>query len=415
MYRFFPGNISTVLSFFFALSACQPSAQNEQGLATGTWRSTIDMQGQQLPFTFELFATDSSDYAMYLINGEERLLVDDIRLSGDSLLMPMNFFDTQIEARVSGSHLEGEFVKNYAEGYRLPFHATHGEDYRFEPASADEAQDFDGKWEVYFEGDSLLSVGIFEQQGSRVKGSFLTATGDYRFLAGDVKGDTLMLSAFDGEHAFLFEARMQTDGTMQGDFWSGRSYHTTFEGKRNPAAELPDANTLTYLKDGYDKLAFTFPNLNGEPVSLSDDKYQGKVVIVQLFGTWCPNCMDETKFYADWYRRHQGEEVEIIGLAYEQKDDFDYASRRVRKMVEKLEVGYDFLIAGVSDKKEAAKTLPMLNRVMSYPTSIFIDKKGQVRNIHTGFSGPGTGVYYEQFVEDFNILMNKLLSEESGT
>lgn len=400
-------------------SACHTDggqgANDGTTLLSGTWRATIALQGQQLPFTFEVVAEDSSRYEVYLINGEERLLIDDVQVSGDSLYMPMSFFDTQIEARILGSQLEGMFVKNYAEAYRLSFRATHGEDYRFIQTANAEPEDFDGQWEVYFEGDSLLSVGIFEQQGVQVTGSFLTTTGDYRFLEGNIEGNTMMLSAFDGEHAFLFEARLQDDGSLQGDFWSGKSFHTTFTGVRNPEAELPDANQLTYLKESYDKLAFTFPNLEGEPVSLRDEKYQGKVVIVQLFGTWCPNCMDETKFYADWYRRHQDEDVAIIGLAYEQKDDFDYASRRVRKMINKLDVGYDFLIAGISDKEAAAKTLPMLNRVMSFPTSIFIDKKGQVRSIHTGFSGPGTGIYYERFVEDFNILMDKLLAEEDNS
>lgn len=399
----------------FVLASCQTASEQvptDSELMTGTWRATIELQGQQLPFTFDIAAIDSNSYEAYLVNGDERLLIDDVQVSGDSLLMPMSFFDTQIEAHIQGDRLEGEFVKNYAEGYRLPFSAAHGEDYRFIQTASSEPRDFDGKWEVFFEGDSLLSVGIFEQQGDQVTGSFLTTTGDYRFLEGNVEGNTMMLSAFDGEHAFLFEARLQEDGSLQGDFWSGQSFHTTFSGERNPEAELPDANELTYLKDGYDKLAFTFPNLEGESVSLSDEKYQGKVVIVQLFGTWCPNCMDETKFYADWYSRHQDEDVEIIGLAYERKDDFDYASSRVKKMIGKLNVNYDFLIAGVSDKEEAAKTLPMLNRVMSFPTSIFIDKNGQVRNIHTGFSGPGTGIYYERFVEDFTIMMDKLLAEE---
>jgi len=399
----------------FVLASCQTASEQvptDSELMTGTWRATIELQGQQLPFTFDIAAIDSNSYEAYLVNGDERLLIDDVQVSGDSLLMPMSFFDTQIEAHMQGDRLEGEFVKNYAEGYRLPFSAAHGEDYRFIQTASSEPRDFDGKWEVFFEGDSLLSVGIFEQQGDQVTGSFLTTTGDYRFLEGNVEGNTMMLSAFDGEHAFLFEARLQEDGSLQGDFWSGQSFHTTFSGERNPEAELPDANELTYLKDGYDKLAFTFPNLEGESVSLSDEKYQGKVVIVQLFGTWCPNCMDETKFYADWYSRHQDEDVEIIGLAYERKDDFDYASSRVKKMIGKLNVNYDFLIAGVSDKEEAAKTLPMLNRVMSFPTSIFIDKNGQVRNIHTGFSGPGTGIYYERFVEDFTIMMDKLLAEE---
>ena len=222
-----------------------------------------------------------------------------------------------------------------------------------------------------------------------------------------------MLSTFDGEHAYLFKARLQDDGSLQGNFWSGISYHTTWTAQRDENAQLPDANDLTYLKEGYDQLSFTFPDLEGESVSLSDSQYQDKVILVQLFGTWCPNCMDETKFLTEWYDQNKERGVEIIGLAYERKDDFDYASSRVKKMVDKLDVGYDFLIAGVSDKEKAAETLPMLNRVMSFPTLIYIDQKGKVQNIHTGFSGPGTGEYYDDFVKEFNERMDALLDQPS--
>lgn len=407
----------TLLYLFFlslVFSACSSSSSTNEGakILSGIWRAELDIQDQKLPFTFEVAEVNSREYEVHLINGEERLLIDEVSVKGDSLIMPMSFFDTQIRAKINGEKLQGVFIKNYAEDYRLPFTAAHGEDYRFIQSSNQEAEDFDGKWEVQFEGDSIHSVGIFEQQGNHVTGSFLTTTGDYRFLQGNVEGSTMKLSTFDGEHAYLFESRLQEDGSLQGDFWSGKSYHNTWTAVRNEDTELPDPNALTYLKEGYDKVEFTFPNLEGESVSLSDEQYQGKVVIVQLFGTWCPNCMDETKFYADWYRRHKNEDVEIIGLAYERKDDFEYASSRVKKMIEKLDVGYDFLIAGVSSKEAASESLPMLNRVMSFPTSIFIDKNGQVRNIHTGFSGPGTGVYYERYVEEFNELMDKLLAED---
>jgi thiol-disulfide isomerase/thioredoxin len=409
-------HLSKALLWLLALSACSPTPESTPPtpLQEGTWRAVIELQEQELPFTFELQSVAEDAYQIYIINGEERLLLDEVLRSGDSLDIPMNFFDTRIRAAISDGQLQGEFIKNYAEDYRLPFRAEYGENYRFLPVAATEAADFSGKWEVLFKGDSLPSVGIFEQQGNTLTGSFLTTTGDYRFLAGNVKGDTMLLSAFDGEHAFLFEARLRPDGSLQGDFWSGKSYHNTWTASRNAEAALPDPNELTYLKKDYDQLSFTFPNLQGEPVSLSDERYRGKVVIVQLFGTWCPNCMDETRFYADWYRRNKDRGVEIIGLAYERKDDFDYASRRVSKMIEKLDVGYDFLIAGIADKEAAGRTLPMLNRVMSFPTSIFIDRNGQVRNIHTGFSGPGTGIYYQQFVEEFNILMDKLLAEEAS-
>ena len=121
--------------------------------------------------------------------------------------------------------------------------------------------------------------------------------------------------------------------------------------------------------------------------------------------------MDETKFLTKWYDENKNRGVEIIGLAYEAKDDFDYAKSRVEKMINKYGVKYDFLIAGTNDKEEASKTLPMLNRVISFPTMIIIDKNGELVSIHTGFSGPGTGKYNDEFVQNFNTKMDSLLSK----
>ncbi len=408
-----------LMLFSFILWNCaSPQEQQTQQLTTGMWRAELNLQNQQLPFNFDIMHTPDSGYQAYLINGEERLLLDEISVAGDSVFIPMNFFDTQIRAKIQGEKLEGYWTKNYAEDYTIPFTARHGDAFRFAKTSQEEAGNFDGKWAVYFADgppDSLVSIGIFNQKNEELSGTFLTTTGDYRYLDGNATGNQMWLSAFDGEHAYLFSATLQEDGTLQGDFWSGQSYHTTWVAHRDESAELPDASQLTFIKKGYDQLDFTFPNLEGEPVSLQADKYQDKVVIVQIFGTWCPNCMDETKFLSNWYNKNQDQKVEIIGLAYERKDDFDYASQRVKKMIDKLDVQYDFLIAGVSDKEKAAETLPMLNQVLSFPTTIFIDKNGKVRRIHTGFSGPGTGVYYEEFVSDFNTLMDELLKEKPNS
>jgi hypothetical protein len=125
--------------------------------------------------------------------------------------------------------------------------------------------------------------------------------------------------------------------------------------------------------------------------------------------------MDETKFLAPWYEKNKDRGVEIIGLAYEKKEDLAYARDRVQKMKQRLNVQYDYAIAGTADNESASKSLPMLNKVMSFPTTIFIDKTGNVRKIHTGFSGPGTGKYYTEFVDEFNLFVDKLVSEGSQT
>ena len=53
--------------------------------------------------------------------------------------------------------------------------------------------------------------------------------------------------------------------------------------------------------------------------------------MLQLSGTWCPNCKDETKFLAPWYEKNKDRGVEIIGLAYEKKADRAYPGIKYRR------------------------------------------------------------------------------------
>jgi thiol-disulfide isomerase/thioredoxin len=390
----------------FELISCAKTAE----LKTGSWRGVIELQGQQLPFNFEV-TKEGSAYKVFLKNAEEKLLQDEVSFEGDSVKITMLIFDIELKAKILGNKLEGTYAKNYDPDFKLPFTAIHGEDFRFAQLS-DASVNFSGKYELEFNDtkEAYPSVGIFNQEGNHVIGTFLTPTGDYRYLEGNVVGGKLLLSTFDGNHAFLFSAQMIGD-SLKGDFYSGKQSHETFKGVKNKNASLPNAESLTYLKEGFDKITFSFPDVEHNMISPSDEKYSNKVLILQIFGTWCPNCMDETKFLSQWYHENHERGVEILGLAYERKDDFDYASGRVRKMKEKLGVPYDFVIAGTNDKEKAAETLPMLNKVIAFPTTIFIGRDGKVKHIRTGFEGPGTGIYYGQFKERFNQIVNELLAE----
>lgn len=396
-------------------AACQSDNDHVNAMKTGVWRGVIEIQNQELPFNFEVKRDDKGGYDVFLINAEERLLLDEVSVTDDSVDMALHIFDANIKASIEGDSLNGIFVNNYAENYRLPFKAVHGQEFRFEENhSTETAADFSGTFDVTFnhEKDTTRAVALFNQNGNKVTGTFMTPTGDYRFLEGSAAGNQLQLSTFDGNHLYLFRGSMQEDGSIAGEFFSGKSWHEQWIAVKNNEAALPDAESLTYLKEGYDRISFTFPDVNGKPVSLDDERFDNKVVILQLLGTWCPNCMDETRFLAPWYDENKDRGVEIIGLAYERKPDFNYASGRVKKMAEKMNVHYELLIAGTDDKKKAAETLPMLNAVVAFPTTIFIGKDGQVKKIHTGFNGPGTGKYYEQFREQFNQTVNALLKED---
>ena len=400
-------------SFLFILIFIFSCDENktELGLKTGKWRGEITAQNNRIPFNFEVLKNKGT-YKINLINGDEVLEIDDINIIGDSLFFNMHIFDISIKAKIKNDSLTGNYTKNYAQDYILPFKAVYGKERRFDNVTSSDS--FNGIWETNFvtkEGKETPAIGIFKAENDILKGTFLTKTGDYRYLDGYTKNDTMFLYTFDGNHIYKFKAFKQNDSLLRGEYWSGKTGYKTFVSRKNKNAKLPNANELTYLKEGYDKIEFSFPGLDGNQISLNDEKYQNKVVILQILGTWCPNCMDETKFYAGWYRKNKDEGVEIIGLAYENKPDFEYAKKRVLIMKEKLNVDYDFVISGTSSTKSASASLPMLNKVISFPTSIIIDKKGKVRRIHTGFNGPATGIYYEEFVDDFNSFIKQLTEE----
>ena len=394
-----------------ALMGCKPT-ENARELS-GSYLVQLDISPDIIPFFLSLKATDAG-YKAEVYNAEETLVYEDVIVASDSIWIDMSTFDAQLKGKImDDGTIQGVFVKNYVEGYAIPFSTVQNADSRFVVNEAPEI-DLSGNWRTSFDDEKggYEAVGIFQQSGNKLTGTFLTKLGDYRYLEGNVSGRKFYLSAFDGSHAFLFFGELQEDGQLVGTFRSGPKYRESFKAELDPDFALPDAYSLTFLKEGYEKLEFSFPDINGNAVSLADPKYNGKVVLVQLFGTWCPNCMDETKFLAPWYEQNKDKGIEIIGLAYESKPDFEYASGRVRKNAERLGAKYTFLIAGVSNKAKAAETLPALNQVLAFPTLIYIDKKGKVRNIHTGFTGPGTGGHYHKWVEEHEALVQQLLSEE---
>ncbi|TVT43435.1 TlpA family protein disulfide reductase [Hymenobacter setariae] len=392
-------------------------------LTPGPWRGELAIQGQQLPFLFEV-KTEGGKPVVYLINkglnGEERLRCDEISAAGDSATIRLHVFDAALVVRADGKDkLKGTWVKYDAKTpYRVPLTAEAGEP--LVPIPIKDTPYLNGTWNVTFrDGENTYpAVGIFQQQDNQVTGTFLTSTGDYRYLSGKLIGQHLRLSTFDGSHAFLFEANDNSAKreiqlkSLTGDFYSGKSGHETWTATLDPKAKLPDADTLTYLKKGESRLNFKFPSVvQGGSISPTDPKYRGKVVVIQVLGSWCPNCMDETKFLAPWYEKNKARGVEIIGLGYERMPEYDQAAARLRQMKERLNVGYDLAVAGVSNKDSVAKSMPQLAKFLAFPTTIFLDKKGVVRTIHTGFSGPGTGKYYEEETARFNRTVDKLLKE----
>jgi len=401
------------LAGIFLLNSCdKPSVKFTQGV----WRGAlITEEGLEIPFNFDV-KDSAGNYTMYIINGAERFKVDEITQAGDSIHIKMPLFDSEINGIILDNKIDGVWTKHLADkDAKMTFYAKANAKWRISERVVDSKFNVSGKWNTTFiteDGkDTTKAIGEFVQNKSKVTGTFLTSTGDYRYLEGVLDADRLSLSTFDGSHAFLFTATVNADSTLSnGKFYSGFSYTENFSATLDSTATLPDAYSLTFLNDTTSKIAFSFKNLKGKTVSLSDPEFKNKVVILQLFGTWCPNCMDETAYLSKFYDRYKNKGVEVLALAYERTKDFKKSKANIEGVIKRFDAKYPFLITGFTSD-EASKSLPMLNSVMAFPTMIIIDKKGNVRKIHTGFSGPGTGKHYIEFTQEFESLINGLVKE----
>jgi thiol-disulfide isomerase/thioredoxin len=398
--------------------AGQVIAQKSPVLREGVWLGVItrpDSNNIQFNFTTSIV---KGKQILYIINGNKKLLVDDFKVENDSILITLPFFNASLLVAKNGNRLEGYYIKKQNEkSNRIKFNAYWGIKDRY-PNSLKGKFNIHGSWDVSFKSRNSINkaIGSFEQnkQGI-VTGSFLTPTGDYRFLEGVVSGDTLKLSGFDGGFASYFEAKILNDTTIvEGKYYSGATGNTQWTAIKNETIHLPDEFGYSKVKAGEEpKLNFKFKSTQGQYVSILDQKYVGKVVIVQILGSWCPNCMDETAFLSNYYNNKE-KGIEIIGLAYERNDDFEQSKESLSIYQKRFNVKYPFLVTGVtpSDPHRVEKTLPQIDRIAAFPTTIFIDKKGQIRKIHTGYDGPGTGKFHEKFKVEFKELMNELLSEK---
>ncbi|RFS20627.1 TlpA family protein disulfide reductase [Chitinophaga silvatica] len=396
------------------LAACG-AGNTSRNLANGIWQAKLHRSdGADIVFNF-----DVKDSVLYVLNADDRLLVDDIKVEGDSLFIKMPFFDSEFKAKLTDdSTATGLWIRHLADkDVSVPFTAKAGIKERF-PETTPATADVSGRWVTQFvsakDKDKAPStaIGEFKQAGNIVHGTFLTTTGDYRFLDGVMNGDTLRLSTFDGSHAYLFTALVKKDSITNGIFYAGIGDGLEyFSAVKNDSAKLPDERTLATMKPGQKQLNFTFPDLNGNKVSIKDERFKNKVVVITLMGSWCPNCMDETGFLSKWYDKNKDRGVEVIGLAYERTTDFEKSKKSLQGFLQRFDVKYPVLITGVTpgDPEKGEKTLPQLTGIKGFPTTIFINKHGDVEEIHTGFSGPGTGEHYQQFQSDFNRLINRLL------
>lgn len=405
-----------VLTGILALSFLSAIGQKE--LAANYRAYVVRPDSNTVVFNMQVSKEKTGTF-FYIINADEKIKAGPVSVTNDSINFAMPVFESSFKTK---RNADGSFQGIWNKGttgefQNWPFYAYPNQLYRFTKNQGNAVYNISGKWDVTItrpNGTPRKALAEFEQMGDKLTGSFITPTGDYRFLEGIVTGDSLKLSTFDGSHAYTFYAKIASAQKITGGVYlAGYSGKETWSAVKDKNVKEPVQELPTKLKPGESKLNFTFNDLEGKPVSINDERFKNKVVIVQLMGSWCPNCMDETKFLSEFYNKYRSRGVEIVSLAYEYSTDIERSRKSLSKFQKLFNVQYPMLITGVTstDEQKTEKTLPQLTPIRSFPTSIFLDRKGNVREIHGVFYGPGTKQYFEEYKKIFTNIVEGLLKE----
>jgi len=385
-----------------------PSRAGAQSL-TGLWDATVVVNGGlEIPFRFELAGSGSSVKGSFF-NGDDKVTSTTGRLENGKLVLTFDEYGTALEATVKDGRLEGQYTRG-TRGAPYPFQAK-----RFVPVPAGDAKipAINGLWNVQVKsskGESAWQL-IVRQSGAEASASILRIDGDTGALTGTYHDGKFVLSHFSGARPLRLELTPGPDGTL-----------SAVQNKDNPltatraeiakAQGLPqpsDPSRFTSVKDPTEPFRFSFPDLSGKIVSNTDPRFQGKVVIVSIGGSWCPNCHDEAPFFTELYRKFHAKGLEIVALSFEeeaqQKDPV-----RLRAFIKRYGIEYTVLIPG--DPKELNDKVPQGVNLNAFPTSFYLGRDGRVRSAHAGFPGKSTGKFHTDAKEEITALIEHLLAEK---
>ncbi|MGK0205767.1 MAG: thiol-disulfide isomerase/thioredoxin [Planctomycetota bacterium] len=411
---------ATARCVLFGLLAILLAEQSQAQAAypMGRHRMALITPGGDLPFGMSLEGDGKGNLEVFIINGDERIQVPEVT-DTKQLVLRFPHYDSELRLNLDQGNprITGEWIKRRGKGKETRMRVESrrlGQRFDILKKAGDAVRWPVGNYRVAFGKSKDPAVGQFAittDATANCRGTFLTTLGDYRFLAGNSNGQVMRLSCFDGAHAFLFHADRQKDDSLKGDFWSSDSWHEPWTATADAKAELPDGWNLTKWRKGADLGRGKYRDLEGKSRSLMEPPYAGKPRIIEVFGSWCPNCHDHGEYMAELHRRYADKGLQVIGLAFEHDEDFARSVRQVKTFVKRHGATFPILIAGLSNKSKASESLGLVDKVRSFPTTIFVDKNDKVRGIYQGWSGPATGDVHTRLRQRFEALIETMLRE----
>lgn len=385
----------------------------------GKWDAVVlNKAGEEVAFGLEI-TDDGGKLSGVLVNGDERVPSSSGSFDGRRLQLVFDYYDGELNAQLRGDELTGQFTRQLRKNLlsrTLRARRSNPVKGDAQSASAEPGGDINGEWVLRVgEGENeRIWRAIFRQKGSEIVGTIIPLSGDWGILTGKIERGRLSLSKFDGINAYLFKAELTPEGRLEGLINSERKAVAYKSGSDAGAAQtrLPDPNQYMRMKNPTEPLRFSFQDADRKQVSLSDDRFKGKVVIITIGGSWCPNCHEEAVVLNDFYDRYRDQGLEIISLNYEYTGDVERDIEQLKIFIRRHNVEYPVLLAGTTDEGEIERTLPQLVNFGGYPSTIFVGRDGLVKRIHTGFEGPATGERHVRLKRELDELVRELLAEQ---
>jgi thiol-disulfide isomerase/thioredoxin len=395
--------------FFAALVLAIAPAAVAQSVS-GLWDATITFNGQDIPFRLQI-AGDGSNIQGWLFNGEDKVVASGASFQNGSLTLNFDSYAAKLEAKLQDGALVGQYGPMLKKTYPVAAHR-----HQAAAKSSATAPSINGLWEVGVKsakGEQAWRLIVQEKNAMDVSAAILRVDGDTGALTGGYKDGKFVLSHFSGGRPALMILTPASDGTLAIDMTDlhGTSQMTATRPDVARAKGLPpptDPDHHTTVKDASEPFRFSFPDLNGKIVSNTDARFQGKVVLVNITGSWCPNCHDEAPFLAELYRKYRSQGLEVVALSFEEGDQLTNPVR-LRAFMKEYGIDYTVLLGGTPDDRDAKLTQPV--NLNSWPTTFFLGRDGRVRFVHAGFPGPASGELYRQATHEFHSQVESLLAE----
>lgn len=397
------------LAVLLAGAALWAAAPDAQSLA-GRWDAVVVANDVEVPFRFEIEVEGDAVKGSFF-NGERRITSTRSELAGDDLTLWFDQYATRLEAKVTDGELEGEYVRTRN---AYPFRASRSSG---EPVTtASDVPSIDGTWITTADSNKGEEAWRFiaHQTGANVEATILRVDGDTGTLTGSYQDGRFVLSHFSGARPLLLEVTPQDDGTLVLEL-NEKTELRAARPDTAKAAEIgapTDSERHTRVKDPSEPFRFSFPNLEGKIVSNTDPQFEGKVVLVNIGGSWCPNCHDEAPFLVSLYDKYRDQGFEIVLLSFEQGEQLENPTR-LRAFIDEYGIDYTVLLPG--EPSEVQDKVPQAVNLNTFPTTFILGRDGRVRVVHAGFPSPGSGEYYEQAEREITGHVERLLAEKAPT